>query len=233
MLFNADANKEAYDFWKAKVRARIRDLKLQEILAPDIQPHSFGCKRVSLENGFYEIFNQPNVSLVDVKTTPIVNVDETGINTTEKHWDLDYVVCATGFDSMTVGLTQIDIRGVSGQSLKDKWKSGVKTYLGMAVVGFPNMFITYGPQAPTAFCNGPTCAEYQGNFTIRTLNAMKSNNFRRIEPKADAEEKWVEQIHDLADASLFPTAKSVSQDILNISTQFDMTNDLPLVVHGR
>lgn len=210
MLFTPEANKEAYDFWKAKVRARINDPKLQEILAPEIQPHSFGCKRISLENGFYEIFNKPNVSLVDVKATPIVSVDKTGINTTEKHWDFDYVVCATGFDAVTGGLMQIDIRGPSGQSLNDKWKKGVKTHLGMATTGFPNMFFTYGPQAPTAFCNGPTCAEYQGNFIHRTMNSMRKSNIKRIEPKADAEDAWATKIQNLANASLLPTTKSVS-----------------------
>ncbi|CAH0023119.1 unnamed protein product [Clonostachys rhizophaga] len=208
MLFETDANKEAYDFWKAKVHARINDPKLREILAPEIQPHSFGCKRISLENGFYEIFNKPNVSIVDLKATPISSVDETGINTTEKHWDFDYVVCATGFDAVTGGLMQIDIRGPSGQSLHDKWEKGVKTYLGMATVGFPNMFFTYGPQAPTAFCNGPTCAEYQGDFILRTLNTMKTKNIRRIEPTAESEARWVEKVRKIANSSLLPTTKS-------------------------
>lgn len=212
MLSSEAANKAAYDFWKARVRPRIKNPRLRDILAPDVQPHGFGCKRISLENGYYEIFNQPNVSLVDVKATPILEVTEKGIKTTEKEWELDFVVCATGFDAITGGLTQIDIRGRSGDdiSLAEKWKNGTKTYLGMAVAGFPNMFFTYGPQAPTALCNGPTCAEYQGEFIVNILKDMRKLGLQRIEAKAEAEEQWGEDVRDLANATLLPTAKSVS-----------------------
>lgn len=89
MMFDEKANKEAYDFWKSKVRARIHDPKLQEIFAPEKQPHALGCKRISLENGFYEIFNQPNVKVVDTSATPITEVDAEGIRTTEGHFDFD------------------------------------------------------------------------------------------------------------------------------------------------
>lgn len=210
MLFSEKANKEAYDFWKSKVRARIQNPRLQEILAPEIQPHGFGCKRISLENGFYEIFNQPNVSLVDVNSTPIVEVTERGIKTTEKEWEFDYVVCATGFDAITGGLLQIDIQGKGGQRLTSKWKDGTKTYLGMAVSGFPNMFFTYGPQAPTALCNGPTCAEYQGDFIISMMNHMREKGLQRIEARAEAEQRWCEDVRTFAYSSLLPKTNSVS-----------------------
>ncbi|KAJ5537713.1 hypothetical protein N7494_007192 [Penicillium frequentans] len=185
MMFTKEANKEAYDFWKSKVRPRIHDPRLRDILAPEIQPHGFGCKRISLENGFYEIFNQPNTSLVDVKSTPIVEVTERGIKTTEKEWEFDYVVCATGFDA-----------------------DGTKTYLGMAVSGFPNMFFTYGPQAPTALCNGPTCAEYQGDFVIGVMEHMRKTGKRRIEAGADAEQLWGNDIRKFAYSSLLPETDS-------------------------
>jgi cation diffusion facilitator CzcD-associated flavoprotein CzcO len=210
MLFSEEANKEAYDFWKAKVRARINDPRLQEILAPETQPHGFGCKRISLENGFYEIFNQPNVSLVDVNRTPIVEVTERGIKTTEKEWEFDYVVCATGYDAVTGGLLQIDIQGNAGERLTTKWKNGTKTYLGMAVSGFPNMFFTYGPQAPTALCNGPTCAEYQGDFIVAVMNHMRKLGLRRIEAGAEAERQWGDDVRRFAYSSLLPKTNSVS-----------------------
>lgn len=210
MLFSDEANKEAYNFWKEKVRARVRDPRLQEILAPEIQPHGFGCKRVSLENGYYEIFDQPHVSLVDVNATPVVEVTEHGIKTTEKEWEFDYVVCATGFDAVTGGLLQIDIQGKGGQRLADKWKTGTRTYLGMSVSGFPNMFFTYGPQAPTALCNGPTCAEYQGDFIINLMNHMRESGLRRIEASADAEQQWVDDVRKYAYSSLLPKTNSVS-----------------------
>lgn len=215
MLFSEEANKEAYNFWKEKVRARVRDPRLQEILAPEVQPHGFGCKRISLENGYYEIFDQPHVSLVDVNATPIVEVTERGIKTTEKEWEFDYVVCATGFDAVTGGMLQIDIQGKGGQRLADKWKAGTRTYLGMAVSGFPNMFFTYGPQAPTALCNGPTCAEYQGDFIINMMNHMRKLDLRRIEANADAEQQWGDDVRKFAYSSLLPKTNSVSHLSLN------------------
>jgi len=208
MLYREDANSEAYNFWRSKVECRVKDPRAREILAPKKQPYSFGCKRISLENGFYEIFNQPNVYLVDVNKTPIVEVTKSGIKTTEKEWHFDYVVCATGFDAVTGGLVQIDITGTSGQKLADKWKSGVKTYLGMAVAGFPNMFFTYGPQAPTAFCNGPTCAEAQGGFLIRVLNDLSKRKLKRIEAEKDAEVEWGQDVRNFASQSLLPGTKS-------------------------
>lgn len=152
MLFNEEANKEAYNFWRDKTRARIADPKMKDMLAPMIQPHSFGCKRISLENGYFEVFNQPNVHLVDIKATPIQEITEKGIKTVDKEWEFDYIILATGYDAMTGSIMKIDIRGPSGESLPEKWKEGTCTYLGMSINGFPNMFFTYGPQAPTVHC---------------------------------------------------------------------------------
>lgn len=210
MLFSWDANKEAYNFWRQKVRARIQDPRVKDIMAPESQPHAFGCKRISLEQGFYEIFDQPHVSLVDMKTTPIVEVTEKGIQTTEKLWELDYVVCATGFDALTGGLKDIDIRGRGNQTLPDKWSEGVKTYLGLAVSGFPNMFFTYGPQAPTALCNGPTCAELQGEWIVGLMNYMREHGLKSADAEREPETNWAQCIKDIANSSLLPTAKSVS-----------------------
>ncbi|RGP72183.1 hypothetical protein FSPOR_2855 [Fusarium sporotrichioides] len=208
MLFQKDANAEAYKFWKSKVRSRINDPRIQELLAPEKQPYSFGCKRISLEADYFEIFNQPNVSLVDVNTTPVVEVTERGIKTTEKEWEFDFVICATGFDAVTGGMIDMNITGKSGLKLKEKWKTGAKTYLGMAVAGFPNMFFTYGPQAPTAFCNGPTCAESQGEFIMSMIKYMSRTKFHAVEACQDAETDWGATVRDIANASLIPTTKS-------------------------
>ncbi|KAF0641018.1 hypothetical protein FPSE5266_06780 [Fusarium pseudograminearum] len=208
MLFDEKANAEAYNFWKSKVRSRINDPRHQELLAPEKQPYSFGCKRISLESGYFEIFNQPNVSLVDVNSTPIVEVTERGIKTTEKEWEFDIVVCATGFDALTGGMLDMNITGASGLKLNDKWKTRVKTYLGMTVAGFPNMFFTYGPQAPTAFCNGPTCAESQGEFIISLMKYMSKHGCRTVEASQESEAEWGATVHDFANASLLPSTKS-------------------------
>lgn len=161
MLFSKAANDEAYAFWREKTRARIQDPRLRGLLAPMDAPYSFGTKRISLEQGFFEIFNEPHVHLVDVNSTPIQSITEKGIKTSEKEWEFDHIICATGFDSITGGLKQIDIKNTSGKSLAEYWENGTRTYLGMAVAEFPNVFFTYGPQGPTAFCNGPTVSNPQ------------------------------------------------------------------------
>ncbi|KAF9259345.1 FAD/NAD(P)-binding domain-containing protein [Marasmius fiardii PR-910] len=158
VIINEDANKVAYDFWKEKVRERLHDPVTQEILAPTVPPHPFGTKRPSLEQTYYEVYNQPNVKLVNLQANPIAEITSDAIITGDgvRH-EVDVIVLATGFDSVTGGITQIDIRGVDGTTIKDKWASGVYTNLGMTTANFPNMFFTYGPQAPTALSNGPTC----------------------------------------------------------------------------
>jgi cation diffusion facilitator CzcD-associated flavoprotein CzcO len=141
MLFVKEANMEAYKFWRDKTRAKIHDAKVADILAPMEQPHAFGCKRISLETHYFEIFNEPHVALVDTsdKGTPIMEITEKGIRTMEKEHEFDMIICATGYDAMTGGLTQIDVRGPSGESLNEHWKDGVKTYLGLSITGFPNV----------------------------------------------------------------------------------------------
>lgn len=210
MLFDPKANEEAYNFWRDKVRARISDPKVADILAPMQQPHAFGCKRVSLEDRYFEIFNQANVTLVDVsdKGTPIERITEHGIKTKDEEHDFDLIVCATGYDAVTGGLTQIDIQGRAGVTLKERWVDGAETYLGMASYSFPNMFFTYGPQAPTAFCNGPTCAELQSNWILRAMEYVKEQGFDTIEVQKQSQQEWKQLIWKLANASLLPSVDS-------------------------
>lgn len=210
MLFVKESNEEAYNFWRGKTRARINDPRKKDILAPMVQPHAFGCKRISLEQGYFEIFNQDNVNVVDVSATAIAEVTPRGVKTSDgKEHDVDILVFATGFDTHTGGMTQIDVRGPSGISLFEKWAAGSLTYLGMSVCGFPNMFFTYGPQAPTALCNGPTCAELQGNWIAKCMNDMRKRNLSTIEATSAAEQGWKKLNHDIAYSSLLPTTKSV------------------------
>lgn len=210
MLFDPKANEEAYTFWRDKVRARIDDEKVKDVLAPMKQPHAFGCKRVSLENGYFEIFNRGNVELLDVseKGAPVQCVTERGVRTKDREHEVDVIVCATGYDAITGGLTQIEIRGRSGVTLKDAWEDGANTYLGMASHGFPNMFFTYGPQAPTAFCNGPTCAELQGDWILNVLDYMKECEMMTVDVQEQAQKEWKELIWKLSSATLLPTVDS-------------------------
>lgn len=210
MLFNKDANREAYNFWRDKTRARLNDERVKDLLAPMEQPYSFGCKRISLEKGFFEIFNQPNVSLMDVNATPIEEVTENGLRTSgdDKEHEFDIIICATGYDACTGGLRQIDIRGVNGRTLYDHWSKGAYTYLGMTVSGFPNMYLTYAPQGPTALCNGPTCAELQGQWIINAVNHMREKGLKKMVASAESEQGWKDTVVNIANATLLPTTKS-------------------------
>jgi cation diffusion facilitator CzcD-associated flavoprotein CzcO len=208
LLANEVSNRAAYDFWRDKTRARIKDPAIAEMLAPTEPPHPYGTKRPSLEQNFFEIFNQPNVRLVDLRKTPIEKVTPGGIITTAGEHDLDVLVLATGFDAVTGGLTSIDILGTQGETLREKWAKGVRTHLGMASAGFPNLLFVYGPQSPNAFVNGPTCAELQGDWIVQLLDHLRQRNFVRFEATVTAEEAWRAHVHAIADGTLFPRADS-------------------------
>ncbi|KAJ3753902.1 cyclohexanone monooxygenase [Lentinula raphanica] len=208
-LMDEDANREVYNFWRDKVRKRILDPKLQEILAPTVPPHPLGAKRCSLEQSYYEVFNQPNVTLIDLNQTDISEVTSKGVTTTNgiEH-ELDVLVLATGFDSLTGSLTQIDIRGVDGISISEKWANGVYTNLGMTCTNFPNMFFIYGVQAPTAFANGPTLIEIQGDWVVRCIKHMTENDLKAIYATPEAEAEWRGLVINTGYRALINRAKS-------------------------
>lgn len=208
VLFNEEANATAYNFWRDKTRARIKDPVLAEKLAPTMPPHPFGAKRPSLEQNYYDVFNQDNVSLVDVSETPIERITATGIVTSAGEQEFDVIVLATGFDAVTGGITQIDIRGVNGAVLKDTWRDGVQTQLGVATAGFPNLLFLYGPQSPSGFCNGPSCAEFQGEKVVQLLDYLRQHDIRRIEADRDAQAAWRETVRAFAEPTLFNRAES-------------------------
>ncbi|KAG5716900.1 Cyclopentanone 1,2-monooxygenase [Termitomyces sp. T112] len=209
ILTNEKANAEVYTFWRKRVHARVRDPEMQRKLAPEKQPHPFAAKRISLEQSYFEVFNQPNVDLVDLNENPIIEVTPKGVKTRDGvlH-ELDVLVLATGFDALTGSISQIDIKGTDGISIGDRWKKGLSTYLGMTVSGYPNMFFPYGPQAPTAFCNGPTCAEIQGDWIVDCLAYLREHNHTRIDATREASEAWVQQVVDIFSQGLWNRAKS-------------------------
>lgn len=208
ILLDRDANRLAYEFWRDKTRARLRDPALAEKLAPTTAPHPFGTKRASLEQHYFETFNQANVTLVDLREEPITEVTARGVRTRARHHELDVLVLATGFDASTGGLTQIDIRGLSGRPLKDTWSTGVATHLGVGIPDFPNLLVVYGPQSPTSFCNGPTCAELQGDWVVDCLCYLRANGHRRIEATRAAGEAWTAHMAMLGAGTLLPLADS-------------------------
>ena len=181
---------------------------MAEKLAPMVAPHPFGVKRPSLEQWYYDMFNQDNVSLVDIKASPIRKITPKGVVTAEGEHELDILVLATGFDSVTGGLTSIDIRNTQGKNFKEVWANGVRTQLGIATAGFPNLVFGYGPQSPCAFCNGPSSAEYQGELIVELFKHMRDNGLTRIEALPEAQEAWAKMIADFWNSSLFPKADS-------------------------
>jgi len=162
-----------------------------------------------LETRYYEVFNQPNVELVDIQADPITEVTAKGIRTSSSSYDLDIIILATGFDSIGGGLGAIDIMGVDkSTSLGQMWNKGKSTYLGMSVSGFPNFLFAYGPQSPGAFCNGPCCAQSQAEWIAKTLEYMRDNGKTRIEPVKEAEMGWSEQSKAIGGMTLLSKAKS-------------------------
>jgi len=208
LLSDPVSNRYAYDFWRDKVRQRITDPAIAEKLAPTEPPYPFGTVRVPLEQWYYDMFNEPHVHLVDVGENPIVRITSDGIRTTAREYGLDVLVMATGFDSVTGGITAIDIKGSDGRSVREKWSGGVLTYQGICTTGFPNFFFSYGPQAPTAFCNGPSSAEYQGEYLADCLSYLHNRGITRIEAAAAAEMKWRDLCQELALPTLFGQANS-------------------------
>lgn len=203
ILKSEEANEEAYQFWARKVRARIKDPRKRDLLAPLQKPHLLGAKRPSMEQWYYDIFDQPNIDIIDVRQNPIQDIVPQGIQTTDgKVHDVDIIALATGFDSVTGGLKAMAIRGTHGLLLKDKWSKGLLTHLGMSVSSFPNFFMIYGPQAPTAHANGPSAVEPQTDWIVVVLKDMKRNGKERIEATPEAENEWKDLVVHFASLSL-------------------------------
>ncbi|QSZ28556.1 hypothetical protein DSL72_003054 [Monilinia vaccinii-corymbosi] len=212
-LFNKESNDAIYSFWAEKCRERITDPKKKDLLAPllENQIHTFGTKRPSLEQNFYEVCNQENVDIIDILDNPIETFTETGIRMANgKEYQFDIVVLATGYDALTGTFTGIDILGTDGRSIAEKWRHGIKTYLGITMANFPNMFMTYGPQAPTPFSNGPVMSEVQGSFITRIIHDLSTQSppISTIEPLPSSEEAWHAKITSIAAPTLFSQTKS-------------------------
>ena len=209
MLFDWDANDQAWQFWSKKTRERIKDPRKRDILAPTKAPHAWGTKRPSLEQNFYEVMDQPNNDVVDIKNNPVVEVKENGIVTEDGQLrEFDIIVMATGFDSVTGGMKNMGLKDENGTDIKDKWADGTLTYMGMALAGYPNMFFLYGAQGPTAFSNGPSCVELQGEWIVDAIEKARKENITYLNAKEEDEEKWRLMIKELNDKTLFPYTNS-------------------------
>lgn len=208
ILSDIDSNRLAYEFWRDQTRQRINDPVTAEKLAPTEPLHPFGAKRPSLEQNYFEAFNQPNVELVDLRESSITEVNGQGVRVGERQIDLDVLVLATGFDACTGGITRIDLKGVGGALVEEEWRDGVRTFLGIGIPKFPNLLMLYGPQSPTSFWNGPTSAEVQGDWVIALLEWLRQNKKNRVEATEVAAESWSHHMDELAASTLLPEADS-------------------------
>jgi len=200
------ANDAAADFVREKIREVVQDPETAEALIPD--DHPIGAKRICVDIGYYETFNRDNVTLVNLRKAPIEALVPDGVRTNDRTYPLDAIVFATGFDAMTGALLRIDIRGAEGRSLKEAWAEGPKSYLGLQVAGFPNLFTITGPGSPSVLSNMISSCEQHVEWITDCLRWMSAQGRTRIEADDAAQEDWVRHVNEAADQTLFPTANS-------------------------
>ena len=206
LLTNKAANDTASEFVRQKIRSMVKDQEVAELLAP--HTHPMGTKRLILDTNYYETYNRDNVTLVDVKSAPIEEITKTGLRTAQAGYELDAIVFATGFDAMTGAMLDIDIRVKDGASLKEAWSAGPRTYLGLMIAGFPNLFTITGPGSPGVKSNMMLSIEQHTNWIVDCLQHLRSRHHRRIEVEPEAEESWVTHVREVADSTLYPLANS-------------------------
>lgn len=195
-----EANLETYKFWREKARARISNPEKAALLAPEDPPYWIGTKRPSLEQDYFEMCDRPNVELTN---SPIEEITETGIRTQDGQIrEFDVIALCTGYDAVTGGLRTMGIKGRDNLDLGDKWKDGVVTHLGMMANGFPNMYMVYGPQAPTSLTNGPPFIELQCEWILDVLTKQREQGLHTLEAKQDEEQKWRENVLSIASKTL-------------------------------
>jgi len=206
ILTDEAANDTAAEFVRRKIRATVKDPKVAELLTP--RDHFIGTKRICLDTDYYETFNRPNVSLVDVRGVPIETITPTGLRTAQTHYELDAIVFATGYDAVTGALNNIDIRNGEGVSLAEKWTEGPRTYLGLMSAGFPNLFLVTGPGSPSVLTNVITAIEQHVEWISACLEHLQARGAKRIEAEPAAEDAWVAHVDQVARTTLFPRADS-------------------------
>jgi cation diffusion facilitator CzcD-associated flavoprotein CzcO len=198
MLTDRAANAMASDFIARKIRQRVHDPVVAEKLIP--KNHGFGTRRVPLETGYYEVYNQPNVELVDINDTPIERITPSGIKTTDRDYAFDIIIYATGFDAITGAFDRIDIRGTGGMRLRDVWQDGPQTYLGVLVEGFPNLLMAMGPHAGLG--NYTRTAEYSVEWVTGLIRFATGRGLTRIEASADGVAEWTDHVLALGQGQL-------------------------------
>ena len=196
------ANEAAASFIRNKIKEIVKDPKTAEALTP----HDLYARRPLCDDGYFATFNRDNVSLVDLQVEPIQEITPKGILTSAREYELDVLVFATGFDAVTGNYVKIDIRGRNGQKLRDEWSEGPRALLGLAISGFPNLFMIFGPMGP--FTNQPPAHEVQVDWIADAIEHVRRNSLGSIEVNRAAEDDWVSECNQIAHSTLFPKVDS-------------------------
>ncbi len=205
IFFDEEANREVSAYIADRIRQRVDDPELAEKLIP--RDHGFGMQRLPLETNYFEAYNRDNVHLVDLSATPIERITVEGIQTSAEHHDLDLIVYATGFDAITGGYDRLDIRGVDGVTLGEKWQDGPRTYLGVLSHGFPNLLMVAGPQSVSGSTNFPRAIETGVDWLTGLLDHARAGGVTRIEARPEAEHEWVDEVVRAHERMLFRRSK--------------------------
>jgi cyclohexanone monooxygenase len=206
LLTNKQSNDTASEFVRRKIRATVKDPRTAELLCPN--DHPIGTKRLILDTDYYETYNRDNVTLVDIRKKPIEAITPDGIRTADREYPLDAIVFATGFDAMTGAMKEIDIRTDAGIAIGAKWEDGPRTYLGIMMAGFPNLFMITGPQSPGVKSQMILACEQHVDWIADCLRYVRDGGFSRIEAEQAAEDAWVRHNNEVADRTLYPLANS-------------------------
>lgn len=206
LLVDQATNDVVAEFMRSKIREKVTDPAVAELLCP--KDHPFGTKRVCKDTDYYETFNRDNVTLVDLRSEPIVDLYEGGIRTAKADYRLDSLIFATGFDAMTGTLLKIDIVGRDGIRLADEWHGGPQTYLGLMIAGFPNLFTVTGPGSPSVLSNMVAAVEQHVDWIARCIGDLEEHGYAAIEADPEAQSEWVTQVNAAADSTLYTKANS-------------------------
>ena len=205
LLIDDNSNNTVRTFVAEKLREMVRDQQLAATLTPE---YLIGCKRLVIDTGYYDTFNRPNVELVDIKDDPIERITPAGIKAKGREWPVDAIVMATGFDAMTGTLNRIDIRGREGRPLREKWREGPRTYLGLMSAGYPNLFMITGPGSPSVFTNMLPTIEQHVDWVADCIRHMRDRQRQTIEPRQEAEDAWVVHNEEVSGKTLKPACSS-------------------------
>ncbi|WP_227982259.1 flavin-containing monooxygenase [Nocardia spumae] len=205
-MVTMEANDPARLFWEEKVRALIDDPRVAELLIP--RDHPIGAKRICTDTDYYQTYNRDNVELVDLRSTPIERIDAAGVHTAAAHYELDTLVLATGFDAMTGSVARMNIVGRGGETLNEAWSEGPKTYLGLGIAGFPNLFNLTGPGSPSVLANMVLHSELHVDWVADAIGFLDSTGATALEARPDAVSDWVAECADRAARTLMPQANS-------------------------